>query len=404
VEALRDALRGEVRFGLLKLTPAHLAYLGESLGGADLTGRAGVLVVGGEALLAEAVAAWRSRETGPGPRARVINEYGPTETTVGCCVHELPPETVTGAVAIGRPIANARIHLLGPDLRPVPLGAPGEIAIGGAGLARGYRGRPDLTAERFVPDPVSDRPGERLYRSGDLARRLPGGDLIFLGRRDRQVKIRGFRIELAEVEAALALHPEVAEAVAVTFPGGNGTPRLVAFVVPREGDQPPAGLTDFLACRLPGHMIPTSLTALPALPLTANGKVDLEALPRPEHGSGDGFVEPRTATERQVAAIWGEVLGIERAGLGRSFFDLGGHSLVAARALARIEEHFGVELPLRDLYGSPTIESLAAKIEEALLAQADDAHLDALLDALEGVDDPVLLDQLLASQEGTGAK
>jgi amino acid adenylation domain-containing protein len=255
VEALRDALSGDAGFGLVKLTPAHLSYLGETLGGADLTGRAGVLVVGGEALSAEAVAAWRSRETGRGRRARVINEYGPTEATVGCCVYELPSETAAGAVPIGRPIADARLHLLGPDLLPVPLGAPGEIAIGGAGLARGYRGRPDLTAERFVPDPLSDRPGERLYRAGDLARRLSGGELVFLGRRDRQVKIRGFRIELAEVEAALALHPEVAEAVTVTFPGSDGSPRLAAFVVlrdPQDGLELPAGVTDFLARRLPG--------------------------------------------------------------------------------------------------------------------------------------------------------
>ncbi|HYG65587.1 MAG TPA: amino acid adenylation domain-containing protein, partial [Thermoanaerobaculia bacterium] len=372
VEALRDVLREDHRFGLLKLTPAHLAFLGETLGEADLTGRAGALVVGGEALLAEVVTAWRARETGPGPRARVINEYGPTEAAVGCSVHELPPEAaVHGALPIGRPIANARIHLLGPDLRPVPLGAPGEIAIGGGGLARGYRGRPDLTALRFVPDPVSDRPGERLYRSGDLARRLGDGDLVFLGRRDRQVKIRGFRIELAEVEAALTLHPEVTEAVAVAFPGDGG-PRLAAYVVPREGGGVPAGLPDFLARRLPGHMIPTALMALPALPLTANGKVDLEALPRPETAGlpDGGYVAPRTSAEERLAVLWEEVLstaGLRRGPVGvlDSFFGLGGHSLLAARLIGRVREALGIELPLASLFQEPTVAGMARRLEEA---------------------------------------
>src|SRR5206468_1153646 len=227
----------------------------------------------------------------------------------------ISPEDVRGAPRsiIGRPVASRRVHLLDASLRPVPIGVPGEICIGGAGLARGYLGRADLTAERFVPDPFGDRPGDRLYRSGDLARWLEDGDLEYLGRLDDQVKIRGFRIEPVEIESALQRHPAVGETVVLARQDGGGELRLVAYVVPRAGREASPGLLRaFLKETLPDHMVPSAIVVLAALPLTPNGKIDRQSLPAPESGSVDpdtARVPPRTPIERELARLWGGLLG-----------------------------------------------------------------------------------------------
>jgi amino acid adenylation domain-containing protein/non-ribosomal peptide synthase protein (TIGR01720 family) len=266
-------------FSLVKLTPAHLPLLAAQPG-AVAPGRTLVLVVGGEALAGESLAAWRERA----PATRVINEYGPTETVVGCCAYESAAGALGGGpLPIGRPIANARLYVADRQLRPVALGTPGELLIGGDGLARGYLRRPALTAERFVPDALGEAPGGRLYRTGDRVRQRADGLLEYLGRFDAQVKVRGFRVELGEVESALARHPRVAAAVVTAQPSLSGAKRLVAYLAPRPGGPAPtaAELRQHLAASLPEFMLPGAFVVLTALPLTANGKVDRQALPPP---------------------------------------------------------------------------------------------------------------------------
>ncbi|WP_163998551.1 non-ribosomal peptide synthase/polyketide synthase [Pyxidicoccus caerfyrddinensis] len=296
--------------------------------------------------------------------------YGPTESTLfTSCFRMTRPEQVGSAVPIGTPIANTRVYLLDASFQPVPPGVPGELFIGGEGLARGYLARPELTAERFLPDAFSSSPGARLYRTGDVARWRPDGVLEFLGRLDSQVKVRGYRIELAEVEAALLAHPAVREAIAVVREDVPGDKRLVAYVVSPSPDQPlsAAALRDFLQQRLPEFMLPSAFVALEALPLTGNGKVDRKALPVPDGALASSFeyIAPRNETEQRLAALWCEVLRVERVGLHDSFFELGGHSLLATRIVSRLRAVFGVELPLRTLFEAPTLEALARAVETA---------------------------------------
>jgi non-ribosomal peptide synthetase component F/acyl carrier protein len=257
-----------------------------------------------------------------------------------------------------------RAWVLDATLRPVPLGAPGELYLGGPALARGYLGAPDVTAERFVPDPFSTQPGARLYRTGDRVRQRASGELEFLGRVDRQVKIRGHRIEPGEIEAALAAYPGVQEVAVVPREDTPGEPRLVAYVVARPSHTlEPVELRAFLATRLPEPLLPSAFVSLPALPLSPNGKVDRAALPAPATPSRAGTDAPRTPTEEVLATLWAEVLAVPRVGRGDNFFDLGGHSLMATRLMSRITEAFGVELPLRKLFDAPTLEGQAALIE-----------------------------------------
>jgi amino acid adenylation domain-containing protein/non-ribosomal peptide synthase protein (TIGR01720 family) len=287
------------------------------------------------------------------------NLYGPTETTVWSSAARVRPEEA-GPVSIGRSIAETQIHLLDRQLRTVPLGAPGELWIGGAGLARGYLGRPDLTAERFLPNPFASEPGGRLYRTGDLARHLPGGRMEVLGRIDHQVKVRGFRIELGEIEAVLAALPGVREAVVVVWADGSD-PRLVAYVT---GEPTAEELRRSLRERLPESMVPAAFLTLPALPLTPNGKVDRKALPAPEwQRAEEGWLAPRTPVEEVLAGIWAEVLGLERVGMADHFFELGGHSLLATRVMSRLRGALGVEVPLRDLFAAPRLADFAARVE-----------------------------------------
>ncbi|HSU12938.1 non-ribosomal peptide synthetase/type I polyketide synthase [Longimicrobium sp.] len=385
VDGLGEALRAGGGFTLVKLTPAHLELLSRQLRPEEMAGRARTFVVGGEQLLAETVAPWHRHA----PETAVVNEYGPTETVVGCSVFRSTPETAaeTGAVAIGRPVANTALYVLDGNLNPVPAGVPGELYVGGAAVARGYLGRPALTAAAFVPDPSSAQPGARMYRTGDRVRwkesaevrecgsaldpreneRTPAlthsrtAVLEFLGRADDQVKIRGFRIEPGEVEAALRREPGVAECAVIAREDGPGGRALVAYVA---GGADPDGLRDALRRSLPEHMVPSAIVALDRLPLTPNGKLDRRALPAPGHGAACGQVAPRTPAEQVLAGIWAEVLGVERVGAGENFFELGGHSLLAIRVVARVREAFGIELPVRALFEAPQVAALARRVEE----------------------------------------
>ncbi|HYX24787.1 MAG TPA: amino acid adenylation domain-containing protein, partial [Thermoanaerobaculia bacterium] len=300
----------------------------------------------------------------------LFNHYGPTESTV---VTTCARATAGGAEepSIGRPIDNTRAYVLDRHLQPLPAGATGELCVAGAGLARGYLGRPDLTAELLVPDPFGGRPGERMYRTGDLVRRRADGRLDFVARRDQQVKIRGHRIELGEVESVLGEHPAVREA-AVTVIDVAGGRELAAHVVLHAGREVAAiDWQPFLRSRLPEYMVPRRIVPLRELPLTANGKVDRRALAAldVEAAAGRAAAGPRNAVESVLAELWGELLGCERVDVFTSFFELGGHSLLIGRLLAQVREVFGVELPVRSLFDAPTIAELAASIVQQLVEQ-----------------------------------
>jgi amino acid adenylation domain-containing protein len=322
-----------------------------------------LVIFGGEALDPSGLEPWFSRHGDARPR--LVNMYGITETTVHVTYRPLDASDARGGQGsmVGVAIPDLEAHVLDPGGEPLPAGVPGELAVGGAGLARGYLGRPGLTAERFVPHPFSVRPGERLYRSGDLARWSPDGELEYLGRIDHQVKIRGFRVELGEIEAALGGHPAVRECVVVARDPEDGDRRLAAYLTDHRQPAPPAfELREHLAARLPEYMVPASFTVLPALPLTAHGKMDRRALPEPESGRPElreSFVEPRNDLEAAVAAMWAEVLGLESVGVGDGFFELGGNSLLAMQLVWRMEEAFRVELPLSALFEAGTVAALA---------------------------------------------
>ncbi|OXM45015.1 non-ribosomal peptide synthetase [Amycolatopsis alba] len=303
------------------------------------------------------------------PGMALHNEYGPSETHVVTC-YDLP--TATGdwpaPVPVGRPIANASVYLLDERGEVVPDGVIGEIHIGGEGLARGYLGRPAVTAERFLPDPFAAGTGRRMYRTGDLGRWLPGGDLEFLGRADFQVKIRGFRVELAEVEAALESDPRVSEAI-VLVREVAGDPRLVGYVCcPGPGAEDLAQqLRAHAASKVPDYMVPSSVVVLDRLPLTANGKIDRRALPDPRRPDEEraGRLAPETPTQRLLAEIWATALGVPEVGCDEDFFDLGGHSLLATKVLARVRASFAVDIPLRALFEFPTVTEFALAVQDA---------------------------------------
>ncbi|HEX2094108.1 MAG TPA: condensation domain-containing protein, partial [Longimicrobiaceae bacterium] len=293
----------------------------------------------------------------------LVHVFGLTETTVTSTLLRLPAGGDSGErpnLPIGRPLEDAGVYVLDSGVEPVPTGVPGELCIGGPSVARGYHGRPELTAGRFVPDPFSGEPGARLYRTGDRVRRLPDGNLEFLGRTDQQVKVRGFRIEPAEIEAALVEDPAVHEAVVAVREDAPGERRLVAYVVPRGGAPLSSGeLRARLRARLPEHMVPGVFVALDALPLTSNGKLDRRALPAPEARSPEvGHQPPRTAAERAVAEVWREVLRLERVGIHDNYFELGGDSILAIQVVSRARRA-GLHLTPRQLFSHPTVAELA---------------------------------------------
>ena len=305
-----------------------------------------------------------------GPKTRLINAYGLTEATIDSTYWESDEDLVGDRfVPIGKPLANTEIYLLDANLEPVPTGIPGELCVGGEGVALGYLNRPDLTAQRFVPNPFCTDPEARMYRTGDLARWLPGGDVEFLGRADRQLKIRGFRIEPGEIEAAIERHPAVRAAVVTTWEGRPGDVRLVAYFEPAEGKHPPTSSELRTLCRegLPAYMVPSVCVELDTLPLTPNGKIDLAALPEPQTSAVEEaeVVEPRNELEAELAAIWKELLKLEGpVSVHEDFFALGGHSLLAVRLFTEIDRRFGTKLPLTTLFRRSTIEQLAIAIRE----------------------------------------
>ena len=330
-----------------------------------------MVMMGGEAAALDRAAAWAHATGGA---VELVNHYGPTETTV-CATLQI---TVDGAdwrgaaasIPIGRAVANTRIYLLDARGWPVPVGVHGELCIGGTGVARGYLGRPGLTAEKFVPDPFAGEPGARMYRTGDRVRWLRDGTVEFLGRTDHQVKVRGYRIEPGEVEAALLAHPAVREALVMVREDEPGRRRLVAYVGAPAEPPSSAELREFLRGRLPEYMVPGAFVVLDALPMTRHGKVDRRALPVPAAAESGAYLEPRTETERTLATLWAEVLGVPRVGVEDDFFELGGHSLLALPLLHRVNDAFGVEVPLRALFNAPHVAAMAAAVE-AIQAGAD---------------------------------
>jgi acyl-CoA synthetase (AMP-forming)/AMP-acid ligase II/acyl carrier protein len=354
------------------------------------------LLAGGDVLPPDAVRAVRERF----PAMRLVNGYGPTENTTFTCCHTVGAEWDGGPVPIGTPISGTRAYVLDAALRPVPLGVAGELYAGGLGVARGYLHRPALTAGRFLPDPFSATPGARMYRTGDRVRWVEevrkygstevrqgyGADeassgagpivlsysrtfvLHFLGRLDTQVKIRGFRIEPGEVEAALLAHPRVSACAVAARPDPAGGRRLVAWVA---GGADAGELREHLRASLPEHMVPAAFVMVEALPLTPNGKVDRSALPEPDAAATSDRLHapPETAAEEALAAIWAEVLGVERVGRGDSFFELGGHSLLVMRLLNHLHAELGVELSIRTVFSHHTLAAMASEVERTLYAE-----------------------------------
>lgn len=270
-------------------------------------------------------------------------------------------------VPIGTPIANTQIYILNQYLQPVPIGVTGEIYVGGDGVGRGYLNRPELTQENFIPNPFTKKIGDRLYKTGDLARYLPNGNIEYLGRIDYQVKIRGYRVELAEIEAILVSHPQVQQAVVIVWEEPSDLEQLVAYIVSKQSFLKESQFRQFLQQKLPDYMVPSSIIMLEAMPLTPNGKINRQALPTPSNSikQSDNFIPPRNVVELQLAQIWSEVLVIDRIGIKDNFFELGGHSLLAVRLMVKIQQHFQNNLPLATLFQSPTIEQLANLLQDS---------------------------------------
>ncbi|MBF1988706.1 MAG: amino acid adenylation domain-containing protein, partial [Fischerella thermalis M58_A2018_009] len=309
-----------------------------------------------------------------GSHTRLINSFGLTEATIDSSWFETTTQELVNdqLVPIGRPFANTELYIFDSNLQPVPIGVPGELYIGGYSLARGYLHRPDLTCEKFIPHPYSNEPGVRLYKTGDLARYLPSGDIEYIGRIDHQVKLRGFRIELGEIEAVISQHPAISASVVIVREDDTANKTLVAYIT-LHPDQTLtiAELRRFLEAKLPNYMLPTAFVILEALPLTPNGKIDRRSLPAPDPTqliSEPNIIAPSTPVEEMLAGIWAEVLGIKKVGIHDNFFELGGHSLLATRVISQLRQVFKVELPLRCLFNQPTVAGLAKEIEKATKA------------------------------------
>ncbi len=338
-----------------------------------------LVIVGGDVMLPEVFNLWQQL---PMNSVRLLNAYGPTEATITATTfeinHQASKHLSLSSIPIGRPLANRRIYILDIHGNPVPIGVPGELYIGGAGLARGYLNHPELTREKFIPDPFSDKPGARLYRTGDLARYVPDGNIEFLGRIDHQVKIRGFRIELGEIEVVLTEHPAVREAVVIAREDHPGDKRLVAYVVqnPKSETCPEQGrrirdlksdLHSFLQVKLPDYMVPSAFMILEALPLTPNGKIDRCGLPAPINLRPEleaAYVMPENEVEQVIAGLWQEMLQIEKVGIYDNFFELGGHSLLAVQMHSRLQEVFDQDLSIVDFFTYPSIRSLARHMSQ----------------------------------------
>ncbi|WP_446039248.1 amino acid adenylation domain-containing protein [Streptomyces sp. SID1121] len=359
---IRDGLPDGLAPTFLKVTPSHLNLLSEDPAGSFTQGD---LVVGGESLAGKQLTRWRAAH----PDVLITNEYGPTEAAVGCVIFTVRPGDPdrVGGVPVGRSVPDMRAFVLDAALRPVPPGVSGEVYLAGAQLARGYLGRPGLTAQRFVACPFGGR-GERMYRTGDLARWNAEGQLEYLGRTDDQVKVRGFRIEPGEVEAVLTAHPSVARSAVVVREDRPGDQRLVGYLVPHGGDTSQvdsAALRVHLGAFLPEYMVPSALVVLDALPLTVNGKLDRGALPAPDHHVPLAEQGPLTVREELLCTVFAEILGLPQVGVDDNFFDLGGHSLLAVRVVSRIRSVLGAEVPIRTLFEAPTPAALAGRLTDS---------------------------------------
>ncbi|MBG1270226.1 non-ribosomal peptide synthetase [Nostoc sp. WHI] len=382
-QALADYCR-QHPIDCLKIVPSHLEVLLTSPSTSDLLPKAR-LILGGETCSWELI----KKVQQFAPDCMIFNHYGPTETTVGVLTYRVEQIDLSSqTVPLGKAIANTQVYVLDSQLQVVPIGVPGELYIGGAGLARGYINQPELTAEKFIDNPFDKLRSPRLYKTGDLARYLPNGNIEYLGRIDHQVKIRGFRVELGEIEAVLSRHPAIYNSVVVAHEDESGNQHLIGYVVPNSKLEIPksSNLRDFLKQKLPDYMVPAVFVMLKTLPITSNGKVDRKALPAPEQVRPEleaTFVPPRTEVEQMVAVIWSEVLGLEKIGIHDNFFDLGGHSLLLTQVTSRLYNAFGLELSLRQMLATPTIAELAIIIAEKQLEQADNELLEQMLAELE---------------------
>jgi amino acid adenylation domain-containing protein len=359
------------------------------------------MVYGGDAVDARAV----QRVLEQGKPRHLVNGYGPTEGTTFTTSYEAR-EVDIGAqkISIGRALSNTEVWILDRQRQMAPVGVAGELYIGGDGLARGYLRRPELTAEKFVPHPYSAEPGARLYRSGDLVRYQSDGNIEFLRRMDQQVKVRGFRVELGEIESLLNQYWAIVESVVIAAKDPSGEARLIAYVVPEEGVEPTSSeMWTFLQEKLPSYMLPSAFVTLKEFPLTPNGKLDRRALPLPDQIADEvsaTFIAPRTDMEEAVAEIWRETLGLTQVGVESNFFDLGGHSLLATRVMSQIRERFGVELPLRVLFESPTVAGLARKLEAAQPKETELGRILSMLENMENISEEEVT-ALLAQTEST---
>lgn len=370
IETLANALRDRSNLSLVKITPAHLKLLCQILSPQSAAGRTRAFIIGGENLLAEDIAFWREFA----PETMLVNEYGPTETVVGCCIYKVPTkENLSTSVAIGEPIANTQLYVLDQHCQPVPIGVVGDLHIGGLGLARGYLNQPQLTAQKFIPNPFSQTPGERLYKTGDLARYRADGVLEYLGRIDDQVKIRGFRIELAEIQSVILEYSGVKEAVVIAREDVPGNKRLAAYIVwNAESPSSIDVMQSFLQEKLPDYMVPSVFVPLKELPLTNNGKVNTKALPAPEQVRAESgtFVPPTTPTEKLLAEIWTQVLRVERLGIHDNFFELGGDSILSIQIIAKANQA-GLQLIPKQMFDHQTIAKLAAVAGTVRTIQAE---------------------------------
>lgn len=378
---------------ILDLPTAYWHELSDALIDVDLTVPEAVrlVIIGGEKAAFDRVVAWHKRVRNG---VRLVNTYGPTETTVAVTMCDLAPEDESqklNTIPIGRPLANTTAYILDEALRPVPIGAPGELLIGGPGVARGYVKRPDLTNEKFIQDPFSENRGARLYRTGDLVRYRPNGNIEFLGRIDNQIKIRGFRVELEEIEQALRTQDGVADCVVAMHEDSEGDKRLIAYVVPTAGRRlTNSDFRNALKTRLPSYMIPAAFEVIEALPLLPSGKINRRALPAPRFTRDDDqetFVAPRTPIERLLAAEWCDVLKLDRVGIHDNFFELGGHSLLAAKVVSRVRSSLEIDFGMVDLFQAPTIASLAALLVPRGAEHEPEDELAVLLGELANLTD-----------------
>jgi amino acid adenylation domain-containing protein len=361
-----EEILADGRVGVCKLTPSHLTLVKDK---DNRQSSVKCFIVGGEAFGTELASQIHESFGG---EVEIFNEYGPTEATVGCMIYQYDPLKDSGPnVPIGRPARNVSLYVLDQWLQPAPRNVTGELFIAGPGLARGYLNRPMLTAERFLPNPFGS--GERMYRTGDLCRRLPSGDLEYLGRQDEQVKFHGYRIELNEIRTALKKHPQVRDCAIVVKKDKNGHAATIAYYVSRQ-ELKSTELYDFLSEYLIAETIPNFFAHLNKLPLTLNGKINYDALPSLEEAKQKlprTYTPPRTAQEVRLAAIWGDVLSLEQVGIEENFFDIGGHSLLAAQIIHRVNQTFQIDLPMRVIFDQPTVAGLALSIEEALIEKLE---------------------------------